>query len=117
MGNGVDAIRNNLRLWDYEQEATYSRGTRASVMELAVSKGYEVREEKVDVEYALDADECFCVGTAAVISAIGTIEHGDRVVEYCGGDVGPVAMEMYDALTAIQQRRAPDEFGWTVTVE
>jgi len=91
--------------------------TRASVMELAVSKGYEVREEKVDVEYALDADECFCVGTAAVISAIGTIEHGDRVVEYCGGDVGPVAMEMYDALTAIQQRRAPDEFGWTVSVE
>ena len=90
--------------------------TRASVMELAESKGYEVREEKVDVDYALDADECFCVGTAAVISAIGTIEHGDRVVEYCGGDVGPVAMEMYDALTAIQQRRAPDEFGWTVSV-
>jgi hypothetical protein len=24
---------------------------------------------------------------------------------------------MYDALTAIQQRRAPDEFGWTVSVE
>ena len=91
--------------------------TRASVMELAESRGYEVREEKVDVEYALDADECFCVGTAAVISAIGTIEHGDRVVEYCGGEVGPVAMEMYDALTAIQQRRAPDEFGWTVAVE
>lgn len=91
--------------------------TRASVMELAESRGYEVREEKIDVEYALDADECFCVGTAAVISAIGTIEHGDRVVEYCGGDVGPIAMEMYGSLTAIQQRRAPDEFGWTVTVE
>ncbi len=90
--------------------------TRASVMELAKSKGYEVREEKIDVEYALDADECFCVGTAAVISAIGTIEHGDRVVEYCGGDVGPVAMEMYDSLTAIQQRRVPDQFGWTVEV-
>jgi|TARA_B100000676_G_C17854125_1_gene719751 branched-chain amino acid aminotransferase len=90
--------------------------TRASVMELAESRGYEVREEKIDVEYALEADECFCVGTAAVISAIGTIEHGDRVVEYCGGDVGPVAMEMYDALTAIQQRRVPDEFGWTVSV-
>ncbi len=90
--------------------------TRASVMELAESKGYEVREEKIDVDYALDADECFCVGTAAVISSIGTIEHGDRVVEYCGGEVGPVAMEMYDYLTAIQQRRVPDQFNWTVEV-
>ena len=90
--------------------------TRASVMELAESKGYEVREEKIDVDYALDADECFCVGTAAVISSIGTIEHGDRVVEYCGGEVGPVAMEMYDSLTAIQQRRVPDQFNWTVEV-
>ena len=90
--------------------------TRASVIELAESKGYEVREEKIDVDYALDADECFCVGTAAVISAIGTIEHRDRVVEYCGGEVGPVAMEMYDSLTAIQQRRVPDQFNWTVEV-
>ncbi len=90
--------------------------TRASVMELAESKGYEVREEKIDVDYALDADECFCVGTAAVISSIGTIEHGDTVVEYCGGEVGPVAMEMYDSLTAIQQRRVPDQFNWTVEV-
>ena len=68
------------------------------------------------MDYALDADECFCVGTAAVISAIGTIEHRDRVVEYCGGEVGPVAMEMYDSLTAIQQRRVPDQFNWTVEV-
>ena len=45
-------------------------------MQLAESKGYEVREEKIDVDYALEADECFCVGTAAVISSIGKIEHG-----------------------------------------
>jgi len=90
--------------------------TRMSVIELARSKGYEVREEKVDVDYAMDADECFCVGTAAVISAIGRIEHGERVVEYCGGDVGQIAMELYESLTAIQQRREPDDFDWTVEV-
>ena len=87
--------------------------TRMSVIELARSKGYEVREEKVDVDYAMDADECFCVGTAAVISAIGRIEHGDKVVEYCGGEVGPISMELYEELTAIQQRREEDVFGWT----
>jgi branched-chain amino acid aminotransferase len=91
--------------------------TRSSVMELAKSKGYEVIEEKVDVDYALEADECFCVGTAAVISSIGRIEHGTKVVEYCGGDVGPVALELYETLTSIQQRRSPDEFGWTMSVE
>ena len=90
--------------------------TRDSVIELARSRGYEVREEKVDVSYAMDSDECFCVGTAAVVSSIGRIEHGERVAEFCSGDVGPVSMEMYEELTAIQQRRQPDNFGWTISV-
>ena len=90
--------------------------TRSSIIELARSRGYEVKEEKVEVGYAMDADECFCVGTAAVVSSIGKIQHGDKVVEYCGGEVGSVTMQMYEELTAIQQRRAPDEFGWTVSV-
>ena len=91
--------------------------TRASVIEIASSRGYEIREERVEVDYALDADECFCAGTAAVVASIGSIECSGRVVEYCGGEVGPITMEMYEALTAIQQRREPDEFGWTVVVE
>ncbi len=90
--------------------------TRSSVIELAKSRGYEVREEKIDISYAMDADECFCVGTAAVVSAIGTIEHGEKVVEFCGGRVGPITMEMYELLTSIQQRKIADEFGWTVEV-
>ena len=52
-----------------------------------------------------------------MVASIGSIEHGGKVVEYCGGEVGPITMEMYEALTAVQQRRAPDEFGWTVTVQ
>ena len=91
--------------------------TRASVIEIAGSRGFEVREESIDVEYALDADECFCAGTAAVVASIGSIEHDGRVAEYSGGEVGPITMELYKALTAIQQRRAPDDFGWTVVVE
>ncbi|MAU30059.1 MAG: branched chain amino acid aminotransferase [Euryarchaeota archaeon] len=91
--------------------------TRASIIELAEARGYEVREEKVDVEYAMGADECFCVGTAAVVSSIGKIQYGDRVTEYYNGDVGPVTRELYENLTAIQQKRYPDEFGWIVEVE
>jgi|TARA_A100001388_G_scaffold115123_1_gene84873 branched-chain amino acid aminotransferase len=91
--------------------------TRASIIELAMARGYEVREEKVDVEYAMSADECFCVGTAAVVSSIGKIQYGERVKEYYGGEVGPVTRELYENLTAIQQKRSPDEFGWIVDVE
>jgi branched-chain amino acid aminotransferase len=79
--------------------------------------GYDVREEKVDVDYAMNADECFCAGTAAVISSIGSIEHGDRVASFGEGEVGPITRVLYDELTGIQQRRIPDERGWTVTID
>jgi len=91
--------------------------TRASVIEIAKDMGYDVREEKVDVDYVLNADECFCAGTAAVISSIGSIQHGDKVANFGDGEVGPITSILYDELTSIQQRRIPDERGWTVTVE
>ena len=86
--------------------------TRLSIIEIARSKGYEVREEKIDVEYALEADECFCAGTAAVVSSIGSIKHGKRVVEFSNGGVGKITREIYDSLVAIQEKRAPDRFNW-----
>ena len=91
--------------------------TRASVIEIAKDMGYDVREEKVDVDYALNADECFCAGTAAVISSIGSIQHGDKVANFGDGEVGPITRILYDELTGIQQRRIPDERGWTVSIE
>ena len=91
--------------------------TRESVVEIARDMGYDVREEKVDVDYAMNADECFCAGTAAVISSIGSIEHGDRVASFGDGEVGPITRILYDELTGIQQRKIPDERDWTVTVE
>ena len=86
--------------------------TRQSIIELARARGYEVVETRVDVDVALESDECFCTGTAAVISPIGSIRHGNRESVYNGGAVGPVSRELYEALTAIQQERAADEHGW-----
>ncbi len=90
--------------------------TRASIVELARARGYEVIEEKVDVDFALTADEAFCAGTAAVISPIGAICHGDTCTTYCNNLVGPVTQELYDALTGIQTQAIPDEFGWVRAV-
>ncbi len=90
--------------------------TRASIIDLARHFGYEVIEEKVDIDFVLEADECFCAGTAAVISPIGTICQGEVCTRYCNNELGPVTKELYDALTGIQTQAAPDEFGWVRAV-
>ena len=90
--------------------------TRLSIIELAGSMGYEVRETKVEIDFAMAADECFCAGTAAVISPIGSIEHGGEVANFSDGEVGPVTMEIYEALTDIMNGRSTDDFGWTPSV-
>ena len=87
--------------------------TRASIIELARHRGYEVVETKVDAHFAMDADEAFCCGTAAVISPIGSITLGDKVATYGDGNTpGKVTTELYDALTSIQNESAEDIFGW-----
>ena len=86
--------------------------TRASIIDLARHKGYEVIEEKVDIQFVLEADECFCAGTAAVISPIGAICQGEVCTSYCNNQVGPVTQELYDLLTSIQVQAGVDEFGW-----
>ena len=78
--------------------------------------GYEVRETKVEIDFAMAADECFCAGTAAVISPIGSIEHGGEVANFSNGEVGQVTMKLYEALTDIMNGRSTDDFGWTQSV-
>ncbi|MED5350775.1 MAG: branched-chain amino acid aminotransferase [Candidatus Thermoplasmatota archaeon] len=91
--------------------------TRASVIELARSKGYIVHEEKVSASFAMDADEAFCCGTAAVISPIGSITHGQHKSEYNNGNLGEVTLDLYDALTGIQTEKTDDGFGWLHEVD
>ena len=74
--------------------------TRDSIVQLARDSGYIVNEEKVDVDFAMQADEVFCAGTAAVISPIGRIEqHGDKVTEYCNGEVGKLTGRIVSFVT------------------
>ena len=91
--------------------------TRDSIMQLARHRDYEVTEERVSVEFAMQADEAFCCGTAAVISPIGSITHGERKNTYLEGGVGPITRELYNALIGIQTELARDPFGWLHEVE
>ena len=86
--------------------------TRDSIIQLARHRGYDVVEGKVSAAFAMAADEAFCCGTAAVISPIGSITHdGDKTV-YGDGQPGAVTVELYDALTGIQNETEEDVFGW-----
>ena len=101
--------------------------TRDSVMKIAKSKlGLEVVFEPLELDrvlgigaYASDgpADEAFCMGTAAVISPIGSMRWKDEDYSFGGGSVGPVTAAIYDAIDGIQTGRLPDTFGWTETVD
>jgi branched-chain amino acid aminotransferase len=55
-------------------------------------------------------------GTTAVISPVGTLRYCDEVITIADGQVGPVASRLYKAVMAIQYGRAPDPFGWMLTV-
>merc|ERR1712151_625060 len=91
--------------------------TRMSVIQLARDLGHEVREERVDIAFALEADECFCTGTAAVIAPIGRIKHGERDVTFAGGEVGQLTRKLYDMLTGIQVGKIEDKHDWVRKVQ
>jgi len=97
--------------------------TRKSSIELLRSKGYKVTERRISIDEIAEAydngklDEVFGTGTAAVISPVGNLKWGDKVMEIGGGKIGPISQKLYDNLTGIQFGKLPDEFGWIVPVK
>ncbi len=97
--------------------------TRKSVIEMLRSWGMKVSERRISIDEVAEAykngqlKEAFGTGTAAVISPVGELKHGDLVMTINGGKIGPVSQRLYDALTAIQWGRAEDPFGWRVKVK
>jgi branched-chain amino acid aminotransferase len=86
--------------------------TRKSVIEMARSKGFEVEERDVSVDEVLEADECFCTGTAVVVVPVGSVTfRGERTVFQEGG-IGPVGQSIYDELTGLQSGKIEDKLGW-----
>lgn len=97
--------------------------TRASVLTLLRERGVEVEERALSLDEVREAAgrgtlrEVFGTGTAAVISPVGALglEDGDLVVR--DGQAGPLALELYRHLCAIQRGEAEDPWGWTEVLE
>ena len=96
--------------------------TRKSVLQLAESWGMKVSERRITIQEVADAydagklDEVFGTGTAAVISPVGTLKWGDKVMKINDGKIGDISMYAYTTLTDIQWGRAKGPDGWSVEI-
>ncbi len=92
--------------------------TRDSVVSLAKMWNLKVEERKISIDELIDAhesgklQEIFGSGTAAVISPVGEIKYGEKVLTINDGKVGPMANKFYNAITDIQYGITEDPFGW-----
>jgi branched-chain amino acid aminotransferase len=96
--------------------------TRQTVIHLWKDHGKKVAERRISIDEVIDASktgdlkECFGTGTAAVISPVGEIQHGDVKIIINGSKIGPVAQDLYDEITGIQYGERPDRFGWCYSI-
>ena len=96
--------------------------TRDTVLALARGWGMRTVERRVAIDEVMDGaasgllSEAFGTGTAAVISPVGEIRHGENVAVINGNRIGPVARRMYEEITGIQYGEKPDPAGWCVSV-
>ena len=97
--------------------------TRKSALEVCKSKGIPCSERRITIEEVAKAydegklDEVFGTGTAAVISPVGHLKWGDKVMTINDNKIGKISQMLYDTMTGIQWGKIPDTFGWTVKIE
>jgi branched-chain amino acid aminotransferase len=88
--------------------------TNMSVRQIARDMGLKVEERPVALDELGTFDEAGCLGTAAVITPVEAVTHGDKEYVYVkDGKAGALTTELYERLTAIQWGEAPDPYGWT----
>jgi branched-chain amino acid aminotransferase len=96
--------------------------TRMSAIELCRSWGMKVTERKISADELFTAfdngtlTEIFGTGTAAVISPVGRIKKGERVISINDGKIGEISQKLYDTLTGIQFGKTEDTMNWTKVV-
>jgi len=90
--------------------------TRSSVLQLAEDEGLKAVARDVMLEEIYDADECFCAGTAAVITPIGMVAIDEKEATIGDGGVGKYSQIFYDRLNAVMVKEAEDKYGWVTTV-
>jgi branched-chain-amino-acid transaminase len=76
--------------------------------------GMKVEERPVAFAELSEFAECGLCGTAAVISPVGSVTHGTKVISFPSGmeHMGPVLQKLYDTLRGIQLGTVEAPEGW-----
>jgi branched-chain amino acid aminotransferase len=96
--------------------------TRNSVCELCKHWGYKVEERRISIDEIAAAydngtlEEVWGTGTAAIISPVGHLKWGDKVMTINNNQIGKLSQRLFDGITGIQLGKEKDIFGWTVEV-
>lgn len=93
--------------------------TKRSLLQVAADLGLNPEERQLTLEDLDDLAEAGAMGTAAVISPVGSLTdwNGKKHVFYSETEVGPVTTKLYNALFDVQVGDAPDTHGWVEPVE
>jgi len=97
--------------------------TRYSVLHLAKEWGMKVKETDITIDELTDAyekgklQEVFGTGTAAVISPVGLLKYGDKIMTINNNEIGPIAQKFYDTITGIQYGEIEDKYGWIYHID
>lgn len=92
--------------------------TRKSILELLRHWNVPVSERKISMEEIKEAydsgklEEVFGTGTAAVISPIGELNWDGYKMIVNDNMTGPLAKQLFDTLSNIQNGKESDPFGW-----
>jgi branched-chain amino acid aminotransferase len=107
-GQNLFIVRNGVIITPSATSSILPGITRDTVVTIARSLGYEVREEQLAREALYLADEAFFVGTAVEITPIRSI---DRIV-VGKGQRGPITAAIHRRFTEIINGEVPDAHGW-----
>lgn len=97
--------------------------TRSSALELCRQWGLKVSERRISIEEITTAHdngqlkEVFGTGTAAVISPVGLLKWGEKLMEINGNKIGAISQKLYDTMTGLQYGKIKDDLGWVVEVK
>ncbi|MCF6436596.1 branched-chain amino acid transaminase [Pseudoalteromonas sp. MMG022] len=82
--------------------------TRDTIIKLAQSRGYEVREESIAREALYLADEFFMTGTAAEVTPVRSVDQ----IQIGDGKRGPITKELQQAYFDLVKGQSEDSFDW-----
>ncbi len=91
--------------------------TNKTLQTLAEANGIPVVRRKVAWSEVPDFAEIAACGTAVVITPVNTIVRGDETIEVGPREgCGPVFLELYNQVRAVQKGEIEDKWGWTRVV-